>query len=97
MGSMTGKVYRAAMPSMAMELTARENSEDASRWKPMNFHPARNRGTFSKNASIPTENWGSTALMTCARPVMPPMATWLEAKKMSNDRANSTEPTVMMP
>ena len=31
MGSMGGKVYSAATPSMAMELIAMENREDASR------------------------------------------------------------------
>ena len=63
----------------------------------MNFQPAKNSGTFSKNVKRPTEICGNTALMTWARPVMPPMATWLEAKKMSNARANSTDPAVIMP
>ena len=47
MGSMGGKVYTSAITSMAKELTAMANREEASRWKPMNFQPARNSGTFS--------------------------------------------------
>ena len=77
---------------MARELTSMENREDASRWKPMSFHPARNSGTFSTIVMRPTESWGTTALITWARPVTPAMATWLDAKKMSKDSANTREP-----
>ena len=75
MGSMGANWYTSAMPSMARELTTMENREEASRWNPISFHPARNSGIFSTMVMIPTDSWGTTALITWARPVTPAMAT----------------------
>ena len=75
MGSMDVKVWTAAMASMAAELSSMANRDDVSRCQPINFQPSRNRGTFITMVIMPTDNAGTTALMTCARPVMPPRAT----------------------
>ena len=56
--------------------------EDTSRWPPMYFHPRKKRGTFMAKTVPPTGSTGMTALSTWPRPVRPPMATWLGAKKM---------------
>ena len=97
MGSMGAKGYTAAMRSMATELTAMEKREEASRWKPMYRQPAKNSGTFKTMVKTPTGMPGSRALMTWARPVMPPMATWLGSKNQSKARPKSTDPRAMMP
>lgn len=80
---------------MAAELTAMENSDEASRWKPMSRQPAINSGMFSTMVKTPTGSAGIRTLMTWAAPVMPPMATWLGAKNQSKARANSNEPTAI--
>lgn len=75
MGSMGANAQKAAMRSMARELTAMENREDSSRWAPISLHPAKNRGMLMTMVKRPTESWGTSALMTWAMPVTPPMAT----------------------
>lgn len=81
---------------MARELTAMANSEEDSRWKPMNRQPARNSGIFSRIVKMPTGSTGSRTLMACARPVMPPMPTAFAAKNQSKASAKITAPSAMM-
>ena len=97
MGSMGPKGYTTAMRSMATELTAMEKREEASRWKPIYRQPAINSGTFKTMVKTPTGMAGSSALMTWARPVIPPMATWLGSKNQSNARPKITDPRAIMP